>query len=773
MSNGMIRSSTRRVSALAVFAAAAVAASTADAQFTWQPAAPRSIQVSKGVVAGRVNVAVPDPSDANVMYIATDGARPTAVNGGNPLGKIVVGLPDTGGGGVWKTTNWMDANPRWVPLTDDMPSLSVGVNGLAMAPGDPQTLYAAADGPQGAILKTTDGGLHWAALAREKFPGVKFGGIAVSPEDSSVVYVGVFRPDDVTGGGVYVSYDGGATWNLAGGMTGSVSHVLVDPRDASVVYAGVVDPADPARRGVWKSADYGGSWQPLNVSFPAGAFSSAQYIGLAIAPSSSQHLMAVVVAPADDPAQRIYATATGGALWERLCPTAGFPDNRYWHQPIAFHPHDPNVVYAEGFNHDAVYSTTGGRPRPGTAPAHACDGVWTEFWTTDDPAGFAFYRDPESADGVAFAAFGDRGIYRVVNTTAPVWPDDFTHKQGDLANVLLSGIAVHPTDPAELRGIGFDQTKALAASDAAGGSWLYMPVGAEFGKPLFNPRNPAIEYLLIPVSPSFAKFDTAIQRYESGQWEPVGGHGFTPADFPFAREIQTNAAAWKAFEFDPLTTEGLLVGATRVYAWTPGAPFRAISPELVPVSAQPEQTTAFISALGIAGSHPQRVYAGTSEGALFVTSDRAHWQKSGGLPLPAASFPARIHVDPVFPDSVVVAAQGAVGAGRVWASADGGQTFVDMTTDLPRGLQVYTVAVDWRFDGPVVFAGTDRGVYATQLWREFASGALSVDTTGVRWRLFGNGLPNTLISDLAISPLSVLTAATYGRGAFRLLLPEP
>ena len=47
------------------------------------------------------------------------------------------------------------------------------------------------------------------------------------------------------------------------------------------------------------------------------------------------------------------------------------------------------------------------------------------------------------------------------------------------------------------------------------------------------------------------------------------------------------------------------------------------------------------------------------------------------------------------------------------------------------------------------------------------------DTTGVRWQTFGNDLPNTLVADLAISPLSVLTAATYGRGAFRLQLPTP
>ena len=758
----------------AVLAAALALAGESAAQFAWRPAAPTSIQSNAGVVAGRVNVAIPDPADANVMYVATDGARPTAANGGNPLGIEVVGLPDTGGGGVWKTTNWLDENPHWVPLTDDMPSLSVGVNGLAMAPTDPQTLYAAADGPDGAVLRTTDGGRSWTALGRAQFAGVKFGGIAVSPADANVVYVGVFRPDATTPGGVYRSWDGGASWQLAGDMRGNVSHVLADPVDPGVVYAGLVDAGEPARQGVWKSTDYGGTWQPQIAAFPAGTFDAVLYIGLAIAPQATQHLMAAVLRPASAPEQKLYATASGGAQWERLCPTSGNPDNRYWHQPLAFHPFDYELVYAEGTNHDAVYSATGGRARPDGHGGLTCDGVWKVFWTTDDPAGFAFYRDPGGVDGIAFAAWGDRGIYRVSDTAAPSQATNFTRKQGDLANPLLSALAVHPDDPENLRAIGFDQIFALEASAATGTFWRTMPIGAEFGKPLFNPRNPAIEYNLTPVGGGFATYDTAIQRNAGSGWLPIGGHGFTPADFPYARSLQTNAAPWKAFEFDPLpVAEGLLFGATRVYAWTPDEPFRPISPELVTVAAQPNATTSFISALAIAPSAPLRVYAGTSEGALYVTDDRAQWQRTAGPALPAASFPARIVVDPARRDNVVVAVQGAFAAGRVWASADGGGSFVELTTDLPPGLQVYTVAVDWAFPGPALFVGTDRGVYVTQLWPRAADGALSLDTAGLRWQRFGEGLPNTLVADLTISPPSILTAATYGRGAFRVLLPTP
>src|SRR5207249_759972 len=62
-------------------------------------------------VAGAVAVIAVHPTDANVFYIG-------AVNGG-----------------IWKTTNGTSANPTWTPLTDQMPSLSIGA--LAFSPIDP------------------------------------------------------------------------------------------------------------------------------------------------------------------------------------------------------------------------------------------------------------------------------------------------------------------------------------------------------------------------------------------------------------------------------------------------------------------------------------------------------------------------------------------------------------------------------------------------------------------------------------------------------------
>jgi photosystem II stability/assembly factor-like uncharacterized protein len=725
-----------------------------------------TVQARRERLAGRINAAVADPRDPNIMYIATDGARPTAANGGNPNGIPAVGLPDTGGAGVWKTNNWLDASPNWKPLTDDMPSPSVGPNGLVMSPTNTEILYAAADGPQGCILKTTNSGETWEAFGKHIFAGVKFGGIAVSPVDHNTVYVAVFRPGGSTPGGVYKSIDGAKTWSLAGNMQGDVSHVVIDPSNPDTLWAGFVDPDNSAQQGVWKSTDGGSSWQQQNANFPAGTFDSVLFTEFAFAPSATQNMYAVVMRPQSTPLPEFYSTQDAGANWQKICRTNENPDNRYWHQPLTVHPLNPQIVFAEGFNHRAVFSTTGGQPQVDPNGMPSCAGVWKPFWTSDDPSGFTFYRDPTSPDGLAFAAFGDRGIYRVVNTTAPRYPTDFTHKQGDLANLLLHSLARNPSDPGDLYGTAVDQLNTLHATNASVPFWNYLlqPVGYENGKPLFNPNHPSIVYNLAPVGKQLENLHTFIQRFDGSRWTSIA-NGFLRSDFPFSPEITPDVAAWHALEFDPSTPEGLLYGAIRVYAWTQSTNiFTPISPNLVNAN---KDTTSFISAIGIARSNPDWVYIGTSEATLFVTNDRINWNQVSGLTLPTSSLVAKIQVDPTNPEIAIIGVQGAFGAGRVWITNDGGMSWLDITTNLPAGLQIYTVAVDWRSSDPGVFLGTDRSVFSTTLRRGSNSG-LNVDH--ITWSRFGRGLPQTLISDLDISPAGLITAAAYGRGVFRVQL---
>ncbi len=291
-------------------------------------------------------------------------------------------------------------------------------------------------------------------------------------------------------------------------------------------------------------------------------------------------------------------------------------------------------------------------------------------------------------------------------------------------------------------------------------------IGGEFGKTLFNPNNPSIVYNLEPVGKRHQELHTFIQRFDGSTWTSIA-NGFVTSDFPFSIEIASDAAAWRALEFDPSTSEGLLYGAVRVYAWTQSSnTFTPISCDLVNAK---RDTTSFISAIGIAQSNPNWVYVGTSEATLFLTTDRIHWNKVQGLTLPTSSVVAKIQVDPTNPEIAIIGVQEAFGAGRVWITKDGGTSWFDITTDLPAGLQVYTVAVDWGSSHPSVFLGTDRSVFNTRLRRGRMSG---LNVNHITWRRFRKGLPQTLISDLVISPTQrLMTAAAYGRGIFQVLLP--
>src|SRR6266446_5473725 len=173
-------------------------ARSGEGSAVWTPRGPAGLVNAPAnggapVVSGRVDVAISDPRDANVMYIGTN------VGGG----------PILGGGGVWKTTNYLTADPAgptWVPLTDDFPSFSIFGKSLALYPGNPDILYAAASGPNGGVLKTVDGGTHWEYLFSDLFSGALFSALMIHPTDPNTIYVavrGIAAGGPALEGGVY------------------------------------------------------------------------------------------------------------------------------------------------------------------------------------------------------------------------------------------------------------------------------------------------------------------------------------------------------------------------------------------------------------------------------------------------------------------------------------------------------------------------------------------------------------------------------------------
>lgn len=107
-----------------------------------------------------------------------------------------------------------------------------GVGSLAIAPSDPDTLYAATDG---GLLRSLDGGDRWQNLPHQGFSSTT---VVVDPERSETVYVGTAQH------GIRRSTDGGATWRPFGTRLprrGTRIHTLAFDPSGNRLYAGTDD----------------------------------------------------------------------------------------------------------------------------------------------------------------------------------------------------------------------------------------------------------------------------------------------------------------------------------------------------------------------------------------------------------------------------------------------------------------------------------------------------------------------------------------------------
>lgn len=172
-----------------------------------------------------------DPRDGDTVYVAAMG--PLWGPGGDR------GLYRTfDGGTTWETILAIDEN--------------TGVVCLEMDPRDPDVLYAAAyqrrrhtwtlidGGPQSGVWKSTDGGATWREI-NKGLPGGDKGriGLAVAPRDPDTIYAIVEAVGDE--GGFYRSTDGGENWSRQSDYISQspqyYQEIHVDPHDSDRVYS--------------------------------------------------------------------------------------------------------------------------------------------------------------------------------------------------------------------------------------------------------------------------------------------------------------------------------------------------------------------------------------------------------------------------------------------------------------------------------------------------------------------------------------------------------
>ena len=150
----------------------------------------------------------------------------------------------------------------------------------------------------GALYKSSDGAEHWTKM---KLPAGVNGpnGLALDPRDNRRIYLAAWgqeRADADTGGGVYLSIDGGESWKPIFTESQHVYDVTIDPGAPDTLYICGFDAA------AFRSTDAGIHWTRIRgYNFKWG------------------HRM--IIDPSD--ASKIYITTYGGSVWHG--PAVGDP----------------------------------------------------------------------------------------------------------------------------------------------------------------------------------------------------------------------------------------------------------------------------------------------------------------------------------------------------------------------------------------------------------------------------------------------------------------
>jgi photosystem II stability/assembly factor-like uncharacterized protein len=729
----------RFILALLVLAVTAAAAGAPTMRpHNWTFLGPAPVFDGSTRFSGRIDVAVPDPLNPNVMYAGAGAGGGTA------------------GGGIWMTSNWLSGNPVWQPLTDRLPSLSIFSKSLTLFPSPRGAiLYAAAQGPNGGIMRSTDGGRHWKYLAQNIFNGSLFGAIVVSPADSGTVYV-------AAGGngthGLYKSIDAGVNWsnvtNSSIGL-GNATDVVIDPNNPSVLYTGIINGSAPGATngGIYKSTDAGQSWAPMTLALPAG-FAIGDFIALRMAPSNSNYVYATVFGSQNatkNPQLQRLRTIDGGASWQLLTlPNAKVPsmcgttpnnmqDYRYWHVVLAVDPGNPDVVYANACEPTFVVSQDGGSS-------------WTELPTVDDVVNVFF------DDSGNLVLVGDRGIHLSSNPLS--MNPTFTSMQGNLGNFLIHTLALDALNLSMVDAVVQDQLSGLQYSGST--TWNYLSAGYEVGRFLINPANDNLAYTW-----GFDGKAIFLKRSENGgQTWMAEMFGLNIGDF----EAEDTQTPYNAFVLAPDNPALLVLGGQHVWEALDQGPSQPLNWSMLPAAPSAGNQ---ITAIAVApGTNAQTIYAGTEGNRFFSTTNAgASWNNISPQPSITDAITTAIVIDPQNPQRLFINTAAASAEswdlngttptvpGRMWMTINGGASWSNIDGNLPANLAVHTLAADFNFHTPALFAGTDRGVF----WSR---------NLGGNWTILKNGLPNVMIDDMAFLPHSgVLAAGTFGRGVWETVIP--
>ncbi len=651
-------------------------------------------------------------------------------------------------GGVWKSD---DYGRTWTPIFDSQPSGSIGA--IAVAPSDTNTIYVGSgEGLQrpdlsvgNGIYKSTDAGKTWTHLGLRD--GQQIPALVVDPRDANHVLAAVlghpYGPNAERG--VFVSTDGGQTWNksLYVDENTGASDITMDLAQPDVLYASLWESRQApwefgneyagTKGGIFKSTDGGKNWRKLTGGLPE---VSQAYV--AIAPSDSQRLYATVATGRE---VRIYRSDDGGGNWH-VATTDARPANRIGGGDLPVprvDPKNPDIVYSASIV--TWRSDDGGKTWTGIKGAPGGDD-YQYIWI-----------NPEHPDIILLV--GDQGALVSVNS-GRTWSSWYNQPTAQLYHAIADNDFPYHVCA------GQQESGSVCVSSRGNDGVItfreWHPVGViEYGYVAPDPRDPEVIY-------GAGRGQVSKYHRSTGQVEII-----TPTAI---RDGKYRADRTQPIAFSPVDPHVLYYAANVLFKTTDaGRSWQTISGDLtrphpgIPASLGSmaakdqgaDKQRGVIYSLAPSFHTLETIWAGTDEGLIWVTRDGGkNWKDITPPQLTAWSKVTQLEASH-FDDQ---SAYASVSRFRVddltpyiYRTHDGGKTWKLITAGLPNDAPIDTVREDPVRKG-LLFAGSE-----TSLWVSFDDGE--------QWQSLQLNLPHTSMRDLWIHG-SDLIVATHGR-AFWIL----
>ena len=666
-----------------------------------------------------------------------------------------------GSGGVWKTIN---SGTTWKPLADNLPFYSTGC--ITIDPSNNNTVWLGTGENVGGrhvgigkgVYVSYNGGETWENKGLKKSEHISK--IIVNKSNSNIIFVASQGPLWSSGGerGLYKSNDGGKSWKLVlevNEWTG-VTDVVVDPRNENIMYAAswqrhrnvaAYMGGGPGTK-IFKSVDGGNSWRQLKAGLPKGNLGK---IGLAISEINPDILYAAI--ELDRRKGAVYRSQNGGESWKKMSNTVSGATGPHYYQELVASPHVLDKIYLMDVR--VQVSDDGGKTfyRMSERNKHSDNHSMT--FKKNDPNYLLV-----GTDGGIYESFDDTKSWKFVNNLPLTQFYKLAVDDSYPFYNIYGGTQDNNTQGGPSRTF---KSQGITNSD-----WFVL-LGGDGHQPATEHGNPDIVYA--------QSQQGNLHRIDRTTGEQVYIKPHSDLDEEYERFNWDSPILVSTH--DP---KRLYFGSQRVWrsddrgdSWTPISKDLTLNQERLslPIMGRNQSwdsawdvyamsTYNTITSLSESPIDENHIYVGTDDGLIHYTKNNGEeWASMSvdKLPnLPKTSFVNDIKADLHDLNTVYLALDNhkfGDYSPYLYKSQNGGKTWKPIINGLPKETLVWRIVQD-HIDPNLLFLATEYGLYFS-------------NNQGEKWIKFSNGLPTISIRDLAIQKReNDLILATFGRSFYVL-----